>query len=223
MFNRFFNIFIPIMISLIILLTAVEIIAFNISHYKNSFKKQNITEITGMDMENLKATMEDLLHYLKDDTELLDTKAVVKGELREVYSQREKLHMLDVKNLFLKGRGLRRAFILLLILSMIYIIRNNPNWIRSIAKGLKVNAYVNWMILFLFILMVAIDFHRYFTYFHYLFFTNDLWLLDPSRDILIQMLPEAFFLETAVKIMVLYIGIITLLGVGGYYLNKKTA
>ena len=44
------------------------------------------------------------------------------------------------------------------------------------------------------------DFHRYFMIFHEMFFTNDLWLLDPDTDLLIRMLPEGFFLDMAKRI-----------------------
>ena len=33
--------------------------------------------------------------------------------------------------------------------------------------------------------------------FHFLAFTNDLWLLDPSRDYLIMLFPEGFWFDTA--------------------------
>ncbi len=37
-------------------------------------------------------------------------------------------------------------------------------------------------------------FERLFTTFHQVFFTNDLWLLDPGQDIVIGLMPLAFFM-----------------------------
>ena len=36
--------------------------------------------------------------------------------------------------------------------------------------------------------------------FHHLFFDNDLWILDPAKDNLINLLPEGFFSDTAFRI-----------------------
>ena len=36
--------------------------------------------------------------------------------------------------------------------------------------------------------------------FHHIFFDNDLWILDPSTDLLINIVPEPFFMDTAGRI-----------------------
>ena len=36
--------------------------------------------------------------------------------------------------------------------------------------------------------------------FHLVSFSNDLWLLDPSRDMLIRMFPEGFFMDATMLI-----------------------
>lgn len=46
-------------------------------------------------------------------------------------------------------------------------------------------------------LICALDFNRAFIAFHHLFFTNDLWLLDPATDLMIRLLPETFFAQVA--------------------------
>ncbi|MBC7960375.1 MAG: DUF1461 domain-containing protein, partial [Vallitaleaceae bacterium] len=49
-----------------------------------------------------------------------------------------------------------------------------------------------------------INFDKYFTLFHTTFFNNDLWLLDPDTDILINMVPEIFFFTTAMLVVVVF-------------------
>lgn len=49
--------------------------------------------------------------------------------------------------------------------------------------------------------LAGLNFHELFVRFHELAFTNDLWLLDPVEDVLIRILPEAFFSEIAMEIM----------------------
>ncbi|HSN67432.1 MAG TPA: DUF1461 domain-containing protein, partial [Fusibacter sp.] len=45
------------------------------------------------------------------------------------------------------------------------------------------------------IALYFIDFDWAFRKFHEIFFTNDLWLLDPKTDRLIQMMPLEFFID----------------------------
>jgi uncharacterized membrane protein len=49
------------------------------------------------------------------------------------------------------------------------------------------------------------DFTKYFTIFHKIFFDNDLWLLDPAKDDLINLLPEGFFSDTALAILIVFL------------------
>jgi len=46
----------------------------------------------------------------------------------------------------------------------------------------------------------VVDFHSLFTLFHHMFFTNDLWLLNPKQDLLLQLMPTSFFIEYAARI-----------------------
>ena len=40
--------------------------------------------------------------------------------------------------------------------------------------------------------------------FHQIFFDNDLWILDPATDLLINIVPEPFFMDTALYIVLLF-------------------
>ena len=63
--------------------------------------------------------------------------------------------------------------------------------------------HANWGFLLLFgllALFAALDFNTFWTNFHRVFFTNDLWLLDPRTDILIQMVPGQFFFDLVMRI-----------------------
>ena len=48
--------------------------------------------------------------------------------------------------------------------------------------------------------IISTDFTKYFIIFHKIFFTNDLWQLDPRTDLLINIVPEPFFMDTAARI-----------------------
>ncbi len=210
-----------ISMTLILLLTALEMVAFNINHYMSSFEKYNIVEATGMDTDNLRHTAEDLMNYLRDKKDELDTETVVHGELREVYGEREKLHMVDVKDLFVAGRRLRNFALAVYIISLVLVCYFDRGWKKGFAKMLLNTAIVNGILLLALFILMQTDFTKYFDYFHYIFFDNDLWILDPTKEILIQMLPEGFFYDTAIKTIAIFVGSLAVFGISGVWGLKR--
>ena len=55
--------------------------------------------------------------------------------------------------------------------------------------------------------LISTDFTKYFTIFHLIFFDNDDWLLNPKTDLLINIVPEGFFRDTAYAIAFLFLGV----------------
>lgn len=207
-----------------LLLTSVNVIAFDLNHYKKSFAEYNIVRATGMDNKNLEHVIKDVLKYLKDDREELDTRAVIKGEVGEAFSNREKLHMADVKELFFKGKILRDISLVSFIIMTLFLIRKDRYWIKSVFNTLLYTAVINISLLFIVLLLVEIDPDGCFTHFHIIFFDNDLWRLNPNTSILIQMLPESFFYNTAAKIASYFAissVILGLLGLSGLYFSNR--
>lgn len=215
-FRKIAYILFGITLSLVILLTAVDIVTFNPNHYLKEYKKHDVITSTGMDMENLKLVTGELLSYLKDNRDDLSIKAIINGEKREVFGEREKLHMVDVKELFIIGRWIRNIGLFAIISMIVFFIRKDKRWKGRISTTFLNMSFVNLGLIVTLFLMMHLDFRKYFDYFHYIFFDNDLWLLDPNTDIMIQMLPQDFFYNTAVKIATNYIIAITLLAFLGW-------
>lgn len=220
-YKRILYVLMGLALSITFLLTAVEMVTFNMNHYMKEYEKHNITTATGMDEENLQHVTGELLSYLRDDREDLVIKATVKGEEREVFGERETLHMVDVKDLFVGGRLVRNLSAFLIVGLLIFSITQDKLWRKGISKTLMYTAMVNIDLIIILFLLMYFNFTRYFDYFHYIFFDNDLWILDPSKDIMIQMLPEAFFYNTAVKIAVIYIISILIMGITGFWGYRK--
>lgn len=214
-------IIVGILLTITILLTSMEIIAFNMNNYRNSFEKNNISEVTGMDQKNLDYVISDLLIYLKVKDKILDTRAVVNGEEIEVYGEREKLHMEDVKELFIDGEIIRNISFFTLLLLTITLIIKDKFWKRNIPKTLLYTGILINILLAILLLLFYIDFNKYFTIFHLIFFNNDLWILDPNTDILIQLVPEQFFYDTVSRIIILFAGSSTIIGITGYITLKR--
>jgi integral membrane protein (TIGR01906 family) len=71
------------------------------------------------------------------------------------------------------------------------------------------------------IIWALIDFDGLFLLFHYISFSNNLWILDPSKDYLIMMFPEGFFNDAAILIVSTIIGVAVIIWIAAFLVNKK--
>lgn len=53
-------------------------------------------------------------------------------------------------------------------------------------------------------ILIQTNFSYYWDLFHHIFFDNDLWLLDPKTDIMIQMVPQPFFYSAVTRVIVYF-------------------
>ena len=185
-------------------MTAIENTTYTKACYINAFQKYNIVKETGKSIEELGVISDSLIEYLKG-----------KGAdelLTKHFNEREILHMRDVQNLFNYARMVKYSTMLLAIMILIYL--SAKGYKNQIGKTLFFGLFANHITLIALALIVSTNFNKYFTLFHHIFFTNDLWLLDPKTDLMIQMLPEAFFSGMALKILlsfIMYLSIIQLI------------
>ncbi len=203
-----------IFLPLAILFSIVGIYAFNHDFYMKEFDKYNIEKVTQMSREDLSRVTEKLIEYLKGNEEDLNIKAKINGQTEEVFGNREKMHMEDVKDLFRKGVNIRKNATYLTIVAILTILGQANNRRKALFKGLMISGIAPLILMIILFILTQIDFHKYFTHFHEIFFTNDLWLLNPKTDVLIQMLPLEFFIDITRGILTWFIGImITIMGV----------
>ena len=197
----------------ILLITAFEIGAYSdYGWYQKAYEKYDVLDDLEMKMPDVMHVTEEMMAYLRGNREDLVVDTIVNGEEQEFFNDREKAHMVDVRNLFVGGLWIRRIALVLFLLSVVVMIKTKVEWKRLLPKsfliGLGVFIGITTGAGFLFMS----DFNKYFTIFHEIFFDNDLWLLDPRTDLLIRMLPEGFFLDMVVRIGVIFL-ILLLVGV----------
>ena len=74
------------------------------SFYAYEYAKYGQAETIGISDEGLMRVTNALLDYLWGSRDTLDMQAEIGGEMREVFSDREKAHMVDVRNLVILAR-----------------------------------------------------------------------------------------------------------------------
>lgn len=186
----------------VMLLTVIEECVFDLDFYRAEYQKLNSVTVIGMTEQDLMRTTEQLLFYIQGNTNDLKIKEIVNGEERQVFNQREITHLADVQRLYAVSHWTRNAGLFLLALFLLILkLAAGRSYYRYWAGGYIAGAVIFSCALGAVLTAIARDFQTFWDQFHYLIFTNDLWLLDPKTDILIQMVPEQFFFDLVSRIL----------------------
>ncbi len=198
-------------LSLFCLLTAVEKNAFNFQQYIDTYSNYNVMEITGKSLNELGNITKDLLDYLKGKVGI--------QVLESNFNIKEIWHMKDVRELFRKGFILQYICIVLSIsIIILFVVRGEKN---ILGMFLYKSLFINWILIGVIVIMIYFDFSKYFTYFHYVFFKNNLWQLDPQRDLLIQLFPEEFFINITINIILSFLSFVAIIQSIGYFIARE--
>lgn len=191
---------------LALLLLSLLVISYMPPIYEMEYDKLGQAEVIGTSREQLRYITGEVIRYIAGFRHHLDITATIGGVERAVFNEREIAHMVDVQNLFLLGQKalLVSAFaaIVLGILGRILLPKESRKWASG---GFLCGVALFFGLVGGLVCAAVIDFTTVFTKFHLLFFTNDLWLLDPRTDVLIQMVPEQFFRDICVFIAILFV------------------
>ena len=200
----FFAAVFAIALPVFLLLANVEYVTKSEWLYSYNWWRNNIPERTLLPVSELNSGADQIKDYFTNDEELLDLRVDRDGEEISLYSEREVLHMVDVKSLmqsvFTAVRVSGAIALLIAIAGLIYFGRRF--W-EVMLTALRWSALGSGIVLGAFAIAVMINFDFVFTQFHFLSFANDLWLLNPFTDFLIIMFPEQFFFEATMFIAVL--------------------
>lgn len=217
-------------ISLIItaFLGSVNFWCYNLDFYKSEHNSltlydKSISEHIGISDNDLDELTSFVLDYLNDKHDSLDKQMLINGESREVFTNDEKVHMVDVKVLNLNARYI------LIISSVLIVLLSLILYIKKISIFYVFNTYKKvllYSLLFFSIIgfWILIDFDSFWTIFHKVFFSNnDLWLLDLRKDVLIMIVPPDFFNHLVIRILISFVLLIGLIYLVLYLLNRRRA
>ena len=207
-----FGILFALCLILTLLITSVEAVAYWMpEYYENEYRKYQVAETVQMEMEDLLEVTDQMMAYLRGDREDLHITTVVGGQTREFFNDREIAHMEDVRGLFLGGLLLRSLCIRGAGLCLILLAAMRARLSQVLPRSICAGTGLFFLLACILAAVISTDFTRYFTIFHQIFFDNDLWILDPRTDLLINIVPEPFFVDTAARIGLLFGGSVLIL------------
>ena len=194
------------------ILAVIFYVCFDLNFYKDFYQKENIADYIDTSSDNLINNTQNLLNYL-NKKEQLNT---------DWFSEKDILHMVDVQNLYTFSHSIMIYCFITFILSTIIIILN----LRG--KSLLYITKIFNKVLLLFIVLIgglstiiAYNFNSFWIKFHTTFFSNDLWLLSPSESNLIKMVPEDFFVNLIIRIIIYILILFILLFTSNIVIRKK--
>ena len=187
----------------VLAITIVQFVCFDTDWYAKEYAKYDVYQTVEMEGAELGKVTVRMIDYLQGVEENLDIEAVVAGKTREFFNEKEKAHMADVKVIFDNIMFARNVcLVIFLFAGMYYLLakRAGMKLLDYMPVSFAIIGAIFAVIALIAYIAITFNFTGVFTAFHEFAFTNDLWLLDPSTDMLIRILPEGIFYDTADRI-----------------------
>lgn len=165
---------------------------FNLNFYKNFYLRENLAPSINTTDNELIENTNNLLEYLTNKAELNTT----------WFSEKDILHMKDVKTLYNISFYTMIFFIAVFIISTILIMFLYKNYTMFYITRTFNKTLLAFIVLIIVLAgIISYNFNSFWIKFHQLLFSNDLWLLSPDESNLIKMVPEEFFISLITTII----------------------
>lgn len=198
-----------------------QFMAFNSTYYYNQFVELEVHKRIGIDQSTLKAVTSALVDYIDTGSGNIEMEADVKGDSLVFYNAKERHHLHDIYVLVKSGRTIWFSLNILMLLSLYLLSKlDKSNFLNNLLKTFKISVYITVGLLLGLVALYFIDFDWAFRKFHEIFFTNDLWLLDPRTDRLIQLMPLKFFIDFTAQWLLSTSAIMVLFALLGFAVPK---
>ncbi|WKY49227.1 TIGR01906 family membrane protein [Eubacteriaceae bacterium ES3] len=212
-----------------IFVSMIEMLVSDKYFYMDQMVKNDVIENTGIYPPDIDYVITEIIAYLNNEREdfdiiarlaLPDAKNVT--EKNHLFNEKEITHMDDVRHLYQTVLAIRDFSIILMLLCLFYLMKIEPKQIIFSIFGGSIFYIVLFGLIGIFFML---DFQSSFIKFHQLFFSNELWVMDPSKDLLISIVPEPFFIalirRIIINISVFMIGTLSLTGLFIYQNQKR--
>jgi len=181
--------------------TTVRVVVNEPRLYEYVTDEYNTTATTGFERSELLRASGELRDYFNNEDESIFVSVQGKGGPESLFNPRETEHLRNVKALFQLSFRVQEATTLFVLAYVVAVfIWSKESSFRSLAKQVLTSGLVTLLVIGALGVAAVTDFHAAWDQFHVIAFNNDLWMLNPSRDHLIQMFPEPFWQDVVIGI-----------------------
>ncbi len=178
--------------------------------YEYATDHYNTTATTGIERAELLRASGELRDYFNNGEDSIFVRVQRDGGPISLFNPRETAHLRDVKALVQMSFRVQEATVLFVLAYVVFVfVWAKEGSFRSLAKQILTSGLVALIVVGALGVVAVSGFEGAFNQFHVIAFDNDLWKLNPARDHLIQMFPEAFWQDVTILV-----GLASLAGMG---------
>ncbi len=204
----FFLAFLAALLLIVALLyTSLELCMGDEGWFYRQYERMGLSATIGISTEDCTRAIMRLVDYMEGRVDTIQLTVAENGLPVEMYNEREALHMLDVRALY-QAFGTVRDFSV--PAAAVLIAASLSLCEKGKRLGLLSRAYL-WASAAFGALAAGLaafalaDFGAFWTAFHHLFFTNDLWLLSYATDRMIRICPQELFSGIIARFALLFL------------------
>ena len=186
-----------------LLFTSLRIVMNDSQLHDKEFKRLGVAAAMGMSDEDILASMMRLVDYMEGRVDSVEIEVEVFGRRVMMFNERETLHMIDVRALYMAWRT--ASYIMAAAMFAVVAFARRREAAFDIAYGFVLASCLFVIVAAVLSAWALIDFSSFWTSFHLLFFDNDLWLLDPLTSRMINMFPAEFFERLIRRFVLLFV------------------
>jgi len=186
--------------------TNVRFLANEKRVYTYSFDQYNAPARPGIARDELVRAGGELREYFNNGDKYVSIQVRQGSREISLFNERETLHMKDVKTVFQFVNHLQEialVYVMAYVVGVFVWARERP--LHKLAVHALAGGLLTIGIIVSLGLVAISGFDQAFEQFHHIAFTNDLYLLNPATDHLIQMFPEGFWFDVT-----MFLGVLTL-------------
>lgn len=187
-----------------IILLSVRIVCFSRSIYLREYEEAETAFFMDTTNGELMKATEALLLYIKGERDTIMVDIMLDGEQTPFYNEREAEHMVDVKVLYENAMNVMLiGFVAFSVLTALQIIVFKKQAYKGIINGFLIANIIAVLVIGALAVFAVLDFDTFWTSFHHVFFTNDLWQMNIFTDRMIQLFTGGdFFFKICMGVVI---------------------
>src|SRR3989338_1164761 len=173
----------------LLFLLVLNFMSFDSSFYQKKFSEYNVQQ----NVPNAFSLHEKVMNLVGGKS----------NELPNEFNERERLHLLDVRNAVRISTLLLYALIalfILLIIASAFILKANNYITNFVSKVLFFGGVLTVALALVLFFLISSDFSSAFESFHMLLFEQGTYLFDPAKEMIVNLYPEQLFMDLGLRI-----------------------
>jgi integral membrane protein (TIGR01906 family) len=188
-------------VPLFLIATNVLQVASDLSFYERAFARYGVDLATGLTPPQLRAVALAFQDFFAGDRDALELQLEIRGIQRPLFNSRELAHMDDVFDLMQGVKATQAASgLTLVVVSALGFALQRRRFLGTFGRLCLLGGRLTVALLVGVAGLALVDFGDAFVQFHLIAFSNDLWILDPTRDYLLMLFPEGFWFDATIRI-----------------------